>query len=148
ANGDGITRIVFFPDGKSFATAGSETAIRIWDVETGKNRAIWRGHGGTVKGLSVSPDGSRVASSDDNANVRIWDLASGANRELRGHSKAVPWVAFSPDGKTVVSASLDGTARLWLDDLPSDPAELRAWLEAAAADTTDLYGRGGKTAPR
>jgi WD40 repeat protein len=146
ASGDGITRIVFASDGKTFASAGSEPTIRVWEPESGKSRAILRGHNAMVFGLAMSPDGARIASSDRRGGVRVWDLRSGKSRALEGYPAPVGWIAFSRDGKMIVSAGDDGMVRLWNDDLPDDPAGLRAWLDAATSDSLAEYGHALPTA--
>ena len=146
AGGDGIIAIVFASDGETFATVASETSIQVWNAVSGKSRKL-RGHNARVLGLSISPDGTRIASCDRAGMVRLWDLQSGASRELVGHTLSAGGVTFSRDGTRVVSAADDGSIRLWKDDLPQDPAGLRAWFDAATPDSLAEYEHplGGKT---
>jgi WD40 repeat protein len=83
-----------------------------------------------------------VVSTSVDATVRVWSLdpvdasivgskAAVTHRVLRGHSGWVWSATYLPDGKSLASASQDGSIRVWPEDLPRDPAELRAWLAAA-----------------
>ena len=86
----------------------------------------------------IAPDGLRAATASDVGAMRLWDIESGESRPLAGHRTTVLAAAFSPDGRALVAAALDGTARRFSDDLPSDPDRLRAWMEAATPETTDI----------
>ncbi len=93
--------VAFFPDGKRLAVA-HKNAVRLWDVETGKEISPDAGHRDTIGSVALSPDGSRAATASDDGTARLWDTRSG--KEL--HRWAIEWiqpcefrVAFSPDGK-------------------------------------------------
>jgi eukaryotic-like serine/threonine-protein kinase len=133
AGGSGITQIAYSADGMTAITVSKvESSLRLWDVATGQQRGALRGHGGEVVGFSLSPDRRLLATASTDRTVRLWDLASGESRVLRGHEGAVLGVVFSPDGLRLASFSQDGMARIWSDDLPHEPAELRAWLAERA----------------
>ena len=133
AGGSGITQIAFSDDGATAITVSKvESSVRLWDVATGKQRGALRGHGGEVVGFSLSPDRRRLATASTDRTVRLWDLASGESRILRGHETPVLGVTFSPDGRWLASFSQEGMTRIWSDDLPQEPAALRAWLAATA----------------
>lgn len=133
AGGSGITQIAFSEDGATAITVSKvESSVRLWDVATGKQRGALRGHGGEVVGFSLSPDRRRLATASTDHTVRLWDLASGESRVLRGHESTVLGVTFSPDGRWLASFSQEGMTRIWSDDLPQEPAALRAWLAATA----------------
>ncbi len=63
-----IFHVAFSPDGRlGYSTSGgpdawqdgSDSAVRVWDVETGREIRRLEGHKGRVFGLAVSPDGHR-----------------------------------------------------------------------------------------
>ena len=70
--------------------------------------------------------------------ARLWDIASGESRVLRGHTDEVWSADFSRDGAMIVTSGKDGAVRLWSDDLPHDPAALRARIAEAAEDTVKM----------
>ncbi|WP_081736260.1 caspase family protein [Amycolatopsis orientalis] len=95
-----------------------DTRVQVWELATGKKRAILIGHTGPVLGIALGEfDGSSVAvtaSSDQTA--RVWDLATGEQLiSLVGHTGSVNAVACgSLDGQMIaVTASRDTTARVW-----------------------------------
>jgi WD40 repeat protein/serine/threonine protein kinase len=106
----------FSPDGRHFAYGTVDRAIHVWDLVTGAEAYLLRGHTSPIRVLAISPDGKRLASGsifDENC-ARLWDVTTGKEiAALRGHRNTVVSVAFSPDGTRLATASLDQTARLW-----------------------------------
>jgi WD40 repeat protein len=107
----------FSPDGRTLATGGYGGAVGLWDVATGRNLAVLRGHTANVTTVAFSRDGRTLASGSWDGTVRVWDVADVAHpahrHTLVGHAARVPSVAFSPDGTTLASAGADGTVKLW-----------------------------------
>lgn len=86
----------------------------MWDVETGKELAVFRGHTAAVMSTVFTPDGQRAVSGGYDKTVRVWDTRNGQElRRFTGHTDKVLCVAFSPDGNYAVSGSADQTARVW-----------------------------------
>jgi len=74
---------------------------------------VQRGHGGSIRTMSVSPDGKRILTGGGDEIAILWDLHTG--KEIRhfmsGH---VNNVAFSPDGKSFMAYErYSGTMRFW-----------------------------------
>lgn len=86
-HGDGVFCCAFGHDG-TYLLSGGDMTVRTWDLATGRELAIFRGHENAVVGCAVSPDGSFVVSAAGDRTLRIWDLASGeARRNLTGHGR-------------------------------------------------------------
>jgi WD40 repeat protein len=116
--------VTFSPDGQLLASSCPDQTVRLWDVKTGQERAVLKGHIGLVRSVAFSPDGRWLASGGSDTKVKVWDASSGQERHsLIGHARAVRSVAFSPDGQWLAESSDEGT--VWLCDSTSG-RELRA----------------------
>jgi RNA polymerase sigma factor (sigma-70 family) len=111
----GFTAMALSPDGKRLATADPRTdnttslsapcAVRIWDVETGKQLHKLDGHQNEVPSLAFSLDGRLLASgghSFRNNLINLWEVATG--KLVRTLPSAGDAVVFAPDGRTLASA--------------------------------------------
>jgi WD40 repeat protein len=93
----------FSPDGRTLALGADDGTIRLWDMPSGQERLVLRGHADFVRCVAFSPDGRLLASSSQEGRVMLWDPIRGvAVRTLipRG-AGPVRSVAFSPDGRTL-----------------------------------------------
>ena len=109
-----LTGVRYGPDGRTIATCGIDTTLRLWDAQDGHERRVFRGHRGPTNYPAFSPDGRRVATTSDDGSARIWDVQTGETLiAFRGHRGAFHGVVFSPDGQRLVTSSPDGTVRVW-----------------------------------
>ncbi|HKS16139.1 MAG TPA: WD40 repeat domain-containing protein, partial [Planctomycetota bacterium] len=95
----------FSPDGRTLATASSQT-IRLFEIETGREITDPRRGGGAHWSMGVwnySPDGRVIASVGINAPIRFWDPRTGREVSRIDHSASVTAMAFSPDGRTLAT---------------------------------------------
>jgi WD40 repeat protein len=70
-----IRQAAFSPDGNLLASCAYDRTVRLWDTNTGKVRAVLRGH--TEVGiLQFSPDGRLLASGGEDGTVRLWNVAA------------------------------------------------------------------------
>ncbi len=88
--------------------------VQFWDVATGREIGVIKGHGRGVGKVAFSRDGKLIASAGTDNTIKVWDVAT--RRELRsltGHTASVESIDFSPDGRLLASASEDGGTFLW-----------------------------------
>src|SRR5207244_547524 len=85
----GIGRLAFTHDSQTLATVNaSGKAIRIWDIQSGKERAVT---GPLLSGwlAAFSPDDSILATASGNL-IRLWDTALGQEKKpSQGHQGPV-----------------------------------------------------------
>ena len=111
---DGVLSVAFSPNGQILASGHDDHKIRLWEVETGQQKATLEGHRYWVYSLAFSPDGHTLASGYS-SEIMLWDVETGqqtATLERHGFY-IICSVAFSPDGHTLASGSTDDTIRLW-----------------------------------
>ena len=135
--GVGDNRLLFAPDGRHFAVAGTPRLPCAVGVPTLVPFAVLfevaadrRPHGlgipGAALGWAFSPDSRTLATThapgpnlgflgiSPRTMVCLWEVATGQLRAtLAGHGRAVHCVAFAPDGRWLASGCEDGTILVW-----------------------------------
>ncbi|MHC4645217.1 MAG: WD40 repeat domain-containing protein [Planctomycetota bacterium] len=144
-----VTRIEFSADGKSLASAGSDRAVVVWDVSTGKTRHRLVGHLNTVSTIALSRDGKLIASgSRMNGQVIIWDAINGAKKRELPRSSVVHAVAFSPDANNLATVSHRGI-HIWNVDMGIERRSFQEknafWVEFAPDGQTVVSASGRDT---
>jgi len=143
--------VAFSPDGKSLAGAGPAYTIRLWDLATGKERAVLKGHGWTVMSLAFSPDGKLLASGADDNMARLWDIATGSQiAQLTGPKTGIVQVAFTPDGRSLATSGSDKTVRLWSIATQRELLALKVetgWTHLLFSPDGQMLATGGTSGP-
>ncbi len=121
-------------DRRRIATLSRDNRLRVFDLATGE--ILWNLASPELLGsrLVLSDDGNSLVASLNLGTLLLWDLSGPPGpdnelevRTLNGHNTNVDHIEFEPDG--LLSLGRDGRAIRWIDDLPRDPAALRAWLD-------------------
>jgi len=106
--------VAFSSDGKYALSGNSDNAVKFWNIETGQNIRVFKGHSCEVESVAFSPNGRYALSGSMDKTINLWDLDSGLLiRTFKGHARRVKSVAFSHDGRHVLSGSWDQTLKLW-----------------------------------
>jgi WD40 repeat protein/serine/threonine protein kinase len=107
----GKTRgLALSPDGRVVAASFADSTIRLYDVATGREVRVIRGHAQGIPGLAFSPDGTRLLSGGGSEGGKLWDARSGEEiMTLHRAGHRLVWaVGFSGDGHKIVVAGEDG----------------------------------------
>ncbi|MCY2962747.1 MAG: hypothetical protein NT069_03695, partial [Planctomycetota bacterium] len=93
-HGELVSAVALTRDGKTLVSGSWDHTVKIWDVETRKEKAELRGHQEPVTSVAISPDARLLATASTDGTVRIWNVAEGTESAvLRGHRAAVYSVA-------------------------------------------------------
>jgi WD40 repeat protein len=117
------SRVVYSPDGKTLASAGSGPTIRRWDAATGNEIAEQEGHESGVAAVAIATDGKLIASAGED--VRLWDATSGKLVRKIDIPGGATCLAFGPDGKTLAAGGLGRVVHLWETDTGKQISEFK-----------------------
>ena len=110
----GVWSVTFGPDGKTAYSAGFDSHIIRWDVETGEIIRVYSGHEWGIFDIELIADGSRFVTASWDETLKLWDVETGeVLRTYEGHTDWVWNVALSPDEKMLLSAGADKILILW-----------------------------------
>jgi WD40 repeat protein len=114
---ENVVTVVFSPDEQRLATAGDLNAsfARIWDVATGGQLAVFKGHKAWVRDIAFTSDGKGLATASDDETVKLWNAQEGGDAldTLSGHTSYVKAVRFSHDDRLLASVDGLGSVRIW-----------------------------------
>jgi WD40 repeat protein len=108
-----VNTIALSPDGKC-VVSGGYSAVRLWNVDSGKVIAKWWVPKDNVMSVCWNRDGGRVVSGSYSGTVRVWDVESGetvlAFNTGFGSLKAV---IYSPDETMIATAGEKEFIKIW-----------------------------------
>jgi WD40 repeat protein len=107
-----ISALLFSSDSKSLLSTSFDGSIRLWDIETMKEKTSLNGPKRTV--CAALCDGVKLlATGGIDKTIVVWDVGKGQEiNTLKGHSASVACLAMRGDCGLLVSGSADGTIKL------------------------------------
>lgn len=105
--------LAFIGDGHQLATAGTESVIRLWDIPSGAELGILRGHEDWVTSLCVTADRKNLISGSWDGTIRVWDVEH--RKEVNRIKIPCDWITsldFASGTNAVVAGCSDGNVRL------------------------------------
>ena len=150
--GGKVRSLALSPSGRQVAVCGADqNEVYLYDVATGGEIAVLRGHSAPVTGVAYRPDGTQVATASNDQTIRLWDPATGRQTVLLKADVAAPHpdrdtlVKYNPDGSRIASHTLaDGAAcasRLWDTRTGQEIAVLSPWREGLVSVAFSPDGR-------
>lgn len=138
--GESLTQTVdFSPDGRTLALVSDDAAVRLWDLETGKEKTIsGGGHQATVTAVATADRTTLMTVAGDDT-LRHWDRATGQEKRSVSLPAGSANALFSPDGRLLAFGAPGNKLALW------DPAagkELHA-LKLGDLRFRQMPGGGG-----
>jgi WD40 repeat protein len=108
--GTRVYGVAFSPDGAMLATGGTDPAIKLWDVATGKKLRELDSHsdGGDARPVGFSPNGKLLASGCPNGNIFVLNPANGGliYQIKKASERDVASLTFRRDGRELISSGI------------------------------------------
>jgi hypothetical protein len=103
----GFRRLAFSPDGGTVATGGWDNFVRLWDIESAKERSAFA-LPNQLHQVAFSRCGRFVAALDSYGTLRWWEIAAAQDRMVLSVKKSsTDAVAISPDGRWLALGGSD-----------------------------------------
>ncbi|MBI5395728.1 MAG: protein kinase [Verrucomicrobia bacterium] len=110
---DNVESVCLSADGR-LVVSGADSAVRLWEAETGECLRTFLGHSDAVSSVCLNADARLIISGSADSTLRTWEVKTGkCLHTLRGHGDCVTSVSISDDGRFALSGSVDKTVRLW-----------------------------------
>ncbi len=108
-----VNAVVFAPDDRSLATAGSDGTVTLRRVSDRRTTAVFT-VSGPVRSVAFSPDGRTLAATSTRGPVSLWDI-TGRRRKavLADSTKGARALSFDPRGHRLAVATARGPVQLW-----------------------------------
>ena len=143
-NESSVRNLAWSPDGTRIVTTSTDSAARVYSVESGRCVSLLGGFAGQIHEVAYSPDGRFIAAASLDRTMKLF-YADGTYvstlipRSTRyGHISSK--ICFTPDGKSVYTSSYSfpSCVNRWMLPDAVDKSALKAAIDACAGQTSAL----------
>lgn len=138
-----LTNVAFDRTGDLCITGSYDRTCRVWNVDSGTERAILKGHENVVFSVGFNfPKSDKILTGSFDKTAKIWSTNTGTClNTLWGHSAEIVGSEFSHgNNELITTASMDSTCIVWSTETGQEIYSLRkhtAEVIAAHFNTTD-----------
>lgn len=117
-----------------------ENQTRIWDMDTGEQVKVLKGHRDGVLAVKWSNEGTRLATASDDRKIRVWEFPSGNElMNTSGHTSGVLDIDWSPDDSLLITGSRDYKIKVWNS---TSGEERSSWPDHNCVRSVDVHPAG------
>jgi WD40 repeat protein len=69
-----VLSVVFSPDGKSLASGGTDSTVKLWNIELQKELTTLQVNRYDIASIKFSPDGKYLVSCSSDNTIKLWNL--------------------------------------------------------------------------
>jgi WD40 repeat protein len=115
AHRSAIVVLVYGSDGKTLisASAKPEAAVRIWNVATKMQMALYQGHRDDVTALAVRPDAKQIVTASLDQSTQLWRVLNAAPSRIVARHQGPVWGAVVGADRQILTFSADQSAVIW-----------------------------------
>lgn len=112
-----VRSAAFAPNGRLIASGSNDGIVRLWDVGTGRARALRDDDTSSnrdrhVSAVAFTHDALNVVSAGSDNTIRVWDVSSGSGRVVRPFDSQIRSLCYSPVGPLIAAGGEDGSVHL------------------------------------
>jgi WD40 repeat protein len=100
--------VAITPDGKQALAGLAEGRIVAWDLGSGTESLVLKGHSDSVVSLAVTADGTRLVSASSDQTVKLWDRKTGDLIAAFACDGAIVDLAITQDARMIVAVDALG----------------------------------------
>lgn len=127
AHTSAITDLAIDPRSRTLATVSRDHAVGIWDLESGRQLGLLRGHHNEVLTAAFAPSGNALVTGSGDGALLLWP--NKAPETLDAPSTTGFALSFSPDGSQILE--IDPERQEWQIRQPQRERASRSWPLAA-----------------